>query len=91
MTNNRATRLLFQFSLWLCFVLTMSGWVLTRSEAEEFAPTDFISLFNGKDFTGWRFGDESAAPKQLPATWRVVNGVIVGQGNPAAMLASQWD
>lgn len=28
------------------------------------AEDDFVPLFNGKDFAGWRFGEASAVPKQ---------------------------
>ncbi len=48
------------------------------AHAEDFSPSDFVSLFNGQDFTDWRFGDESAAPKTIPAAWRIEEGVIVG-------------
>jgi len=53
--------------------------------------TDFVALFNGADFTGWRFGDSSAAPAQTPAQWKVEDGIIVGEGGDSAILASQWD
>ena len=53
--------------------------------------TTFVPLFNGTDFTGWRFGDEAAMPRDIPAAWRIENGVIVGTGDPKAILASQWD
>jgi hypothetical protein len=89
----RATfiRLFEQLTLLLMVALTMSDVVGHRSWAEEFAAADFVPLFNGKDFTGWRFSDASAAPQQVPAAWRVVNGTIVGQGDPGTILASQWD
>jgi serine/threonine protein kinase/formylglycine-generating enzyme required for sulfatase activity len=34
----------------------------------------FVSLFNGKDLTGWK-----SHPKQ-PGNWRVKNGVLIGSG-----------
>jgi hypothetical protein len=52
---------------------------------------DFVSLFNGKDFTGWRFSDKSAMPKQSPTAWKIENGVIIGSGDKRAILASQWE
>jgi hypothetical protein len=52
---------------------------------------DFVSLFNGKDFTGWRFSDKSAMPKQSPTAWNIENGVIIGSGDKRAILASQWE
>jgi hypothetical protein len=43
----------------------------------------FVSLFNGKDFTGWRFGEQLGNDK-LPANWKVEDGMIclLGGGNP---------
>lgn len=52
---------------------------------------DWVPLFNGKDFSGWRFGDASALPKQPPAAWKIADGVIVGNGDANAILASQWE
>jgi hypothetical protein len=50
----------------------------------------FVPIFNGKDFSGWRFG-ESAAPGKQPDNWKVADGLIKlsGGGNPH--LASQWE
>ena len=42
--------------------------------------TGFVPLFNGRDFTGWRFSDASALPKTPPAAWRIESGAIVGTG-----------
>lgn len=52
---------------------------------------EFVNLFNGRDFTGWRFSDQSALPKEAPAGWTIKDGVIVGGGTADAILASQWD
>jgi hypothetical protein len=51
----------------------------------------FVSMFNGTDFSGWRFSESSALPEALPANWKVEDGVIklAGGGNPH--LGSQWD
>lgn len=67
----------------LAFTLVLS---LAAARAQDFAP-----LFNGRDFTGWRFSDQSAMPKSPPAAWRVEGGVIIGAGDAPAILASQWD
>lgn len=72
-------------------VVLATGWAEKFAPADEFLPADFVPLFNGKDFTGWRFGDESATPNQVPAAWRIEQGGIIGQGGSKAMLASQWD
>lgn len=67
----------------LAFTLVLS---LAAARAQ-----DFVPLFNGRDFTGWRFSDQSAMPKSPPAAWRVEGGVIIGAGDAPAILASQWD
>ncbi|MCI0360365.1 MAG: DUF1080 domain-containing protein [Planctomycetaceae bacterium] len=54
---------------------------------EEEKAAGFVSLFNGQDFSGWRFGDESP-PKELPANWKVEEGVIKVAGGGAPHLAS---
>lgn len=59
---------------------------LSDDEAKE----GFVSLFNGKDFAGWRFGNDSALDK-LPPNWKVEDGVIKLSGGDKPHLASQWD
>jgi hypothetical protein len=49
----------------------------------------FVSLFNGKDFSGWRFGKGSALGK-VPANWKVEDGLIKLSGGSSPHLASQW-
>lgn len=44
----------------------------------------FIAMFNGVDFTGWRF-DTKESP---PANWKVADGVIALSGGGAPHLAS---
>jgi hypothetical protein len=43
------------------------------------AQDGWISLFNGKDFTGWKLGGD-------PATFSVKDGVIVANGRPAHLF-----
>src|SRR5262249_30552425 len=38
-------------------------------------PGEFVSLFNGKDLTGWRM------PSNRKDVWRVENGILIGSGN----------
>lgn len=54
----------------------------TRVQAEE------ISLFNGKDLTGWTyfFDDKS---KKMEDVWSVVDGVLVCKGKPAGYLRTE--
>lgn len=48
----------------------------------------FVSMFNGKDFTGWRFtGREDASDP--PSNWSVADGVIKLSGGGKPHLATQ--
>lgn len=70
----------------------LAGDLTTKfAQAEEYPSADFVPRFNGKDFTGWRFGDESASPKNTPPAWSIDQGVIIGKGDATTILASQWD
>lgn len=55
--------------------------------ADEERQAGFVSLFNGKDLTHWRFGDESP-PEKMPENWRVEEGVIKVTGGGSPHLAS---
>jgi hypothetical protein len=59
----------------LCFAFTAS---LQSAEP-------WISLFNGKDFTGWIIPGRNGAPALNPADtgWKIENGTIIG-GQPGA-------
>jgi hypothetical protein len=61
------------------------GQELTPAERE----AGFIALFNGKDFTGWRFGDGPSPPAELPANWKVEGGAIQVTGGGRPHLASE--
>ena len=73
----------------LCVVANVALSLTTCGE--ELSPPEknagFVSLFNGQDFTGWRFGDESP-PKELPGNWKVEDGVIKVTGGGKPHLAS---
>jgi hypothetical protein len=58
---------------------------LQDSSAEE---EGFVALFNGKDFRGWRFGND-AAEEKLPKNWKVEKGMIRLLGGGSPHLASQ--
>lgn len=88
----------FLFRMIAAILIQTSQTAVCESAVKEAKPADaatdaegLISLFNGRDFTGWRFSDHSAMPKDIPAAWKIDNGVIVGVGDAEAMLASQWD
>ncbi len=53
----------------------------------------FVSMFNGKDFSGWHFGGNSyALPTEQQKVWAVGDGVIKQVFSAAKpQLLSQWD
>jgi hypothetical protein len=72
--------------------LLLAGIWPAASQAQELTDEEkaagFVSLFNGQDFTHWRFGDESP-PKEVPANWKVEEGVIKVTGGGKPYLASE--
>ena len=68
-----------------CFVLVVCLPSVTFSQiSDEERAEGFVSLFNGRDLTGWEGN---------PAIWRVENGVIVGQTadeGPAHLTYNQF-
>jgi 3-keto-disaccharide hydrolase len=76
---------------WVLWVL----WVLcvpfsARAQSPDEIKDGFVSLFNGKDFSGWRFGNASAFGK-TPDNWSVASELIKLKGGGSPHLASQWD
>jgi hypothetical protein len=74
-----------------------SGLMQTQAPAQAQALADdeardgFVSLFNGKDFTGWRFGEMVPTADALPPNWKVEGGVIKLSGGNTPHLASQGE
>ena len=60
---------------------------LEGDEAKE----GFVSLFNGKDFTGWRFSGTVPTAGALPPNWKVEEGVIKLSGGNNPHLASEGE
>lgn len=56
-----------------------------RTLTDEEKKEGFVSLFNGKDFTGWRFTASKAD------NWKVEDGLIKLSGGGSPHLASAWD
>ena len=48
----------------------------------------FVSMFNGNDFTGWRFEGKDSPPKELPDNWSVADGLIKLSGGGKPNLGS---
>jgi hypothetical protein len=81
--------------------VTLAAWLLagvggiepiqaqTDEPGAEEAKEGFVSLFNGKDLTGWRFGEMTPTPETLPPNWKVEDGVIKLSGGNSPHLASQ--
>ena len=61
---------------------------LSATLSDEERAEGFVSLFNGKDFSGWRFGEE-VNPASLPENWKVEDGVIKVTGGGKPHLASE--
>jgi hypothetical protein len=72
-------------SLLLILLITPSLCAQTTEEKK----AGFFSLFNGKDFSGWRF--QTGSPLgPLPKNWSVSEGLIHLHGGGSPHLASQW-
>jgi hypothetical protein len=70
-------------ALWGGAVLRGDDTVSPREKAE-----GFKSLFNGKDFTGWRFsGGKQDGAREAP-NWKVMDGVLQLSGGNAPHLAT---
>ncbi|QDU94657.1 3-keto-disaccharide hydrolase [Lignipirellula cremea] len=69
-----------------CCSLTTSRLAAEELSAEEKA-AGFTPMFNGKDFTGWRFSGDLEAPN-----WEVTNGVIhlSGGGKPHLVTVDEY-
>ncbi len=67
-------------------------WISTTdARADDFnLEAGFVSMFNGKDFSGWQFDQTFALPKTLPKNWKVEDGVIKLSGGGSPHLGSQW-
>ena len=70
----------------LLFVAADDPPALSADEKKE----GFVPMFNGKDFTGWRFGAKTGGVRP-PSNWRVEDGLIRLSGGGSPHLASQWE
>lgn len=71
----------------LCLLLIATMGVADELSKEE-QDAGFVSMFNGKDFTGWRFDGKESSPKELPDNWKVDDGVIKLSGGGKPHLGS---
>lgn len=79
-------------------LITLAGlllFVAVTTQAQELSKAEqaegFRSMFNGKDFAGWRFGESAVLPEKIPEIWKVEEGVIKLSGGGGPNLGSQWD
>jgi hypothetical protein len=70
--------------------LTIAGAIQAQTVPDAEKKEGFLSMFNGKDLSGWRFGSGSALPDKLPDVAKVEDGVIKITGKEPH-LGSQWD
>lgn len=73
-----------------CVVCFMFAFALSvRLFAAEDKETGFVPLFNGKDFSGWRFsGGKEDGAKEAP-NWKVKDGMIFLSGGGSPHLATE--
>jgi hypothetical protein len=80
--------------VWLVgFALAWLGPLTPAQElSDEEKKEGFVSLFNGKDLTGWRFDEGESPPTKLPDNWKVEDGVIkvLGGGRPHLASAREY-
>lgn len=62
--------------------------VAVNELSQEERDAGFVSMFNGTDFTGWRFEGKESPPRELPPNWKVEDGVIKLTGGGKPHLAS---
>jgi len=68
-------------------ILAIASPIRAQKLSPEEEKEGFISLFNGRDFSGWRFSDNSVKADN----WKVQDGVIKLSGGSKPHLASQWE
>lgn len=89
--RSRSFSLLVQASLLamaalMAIPLTACGDDDSPALSDEERQAGFVSLFNGKDFTGWRFTGDTSADQAT--NWEVADGVIRLSGGSRPHLAS---
>ena len=72
-----------------CLALLLIGTSAIADDlSKEERDAGFVAMFNGKDFTGWRFEGKESPPKELPDNWKVEDGVIKLSGGSKPHLGS---
>jgi hypothetical protein len=70
------------------FLVLLSAIALRADDKEQQKESGFVPLFNGKDFTGWRFsGGKEDGAAEAP-NWKVKDGVICLSGGGSPHLAT---
>ena len=72
-------------------VLGYAGPAAAQKLSDEEIKDGYVSLFNGKDWSGWQFGGGWGLPDKVPANWTIKDGVIHLTGGGAPHLGTQWD
>ncbi|GEM_PF-581009 len=71
-------------------VSVLSAPCAPRAQSPDEIKDGFVAMFNGKDFSGWRFGT-AAGIFEAPKNWSVAEGMFMLSGGNSPHLASQWD
>src|SRR5438132_953171 len=87
LTLSPGTIIMRRFTILTLAVLLSASPASAQKLSDEEQKEGFIALFNGKDFSGWRFSTDKAKPDN----WKVEDGVIKLSGGGSPRLASQWD
>ncbi len=82
----RPVRIGFVLAVTCCMASSAMGDELTPEEKD----AGFVSMFNGTDFSGWRFTGKKS--DKVPANWSVEDGVIklTGGGSPHLGTAREY-
>lgn len=68
----------------LCLVAgALAPWAVKSAAQSGGAPQQFVSLFNGKDLSGW------VNVNTAPDTWSVKDGLLVCKGQPIGVMRSE--
>ena len=76
----------------LCTLLPLAGFFLAANlpDAPAGEKGAWVAVFNGKDLDGWKIGYGGKGNPQN-STWRVVNGVIVSDGEVSHLFSPRDD
>src|SRR4051812_34079151 len=72
-------------------VLALAPSANAQQLGDEEIKDGFVSLFNGKDWSGLQFGGGYGQIEKAPANWTIKDGIIHLTGGNTPHLGTQWD